>query len=254
MRYLNDGFKNVYEKDLKTQEQYLGLIADEFRHCDVEILLDACGIFVPNNEYMKTHFGVECGLWDYTEKGTCIWSNAVIFPIRNITDEIVGINGYFPLNKLHKEAGETNYLYDIKYRISDKAVMNSSCYFFGVKGMQRKVLEDGYVILTDGTFDTLSLARAGLNSLALLGSSLSKQQIAFLSMLDRVYLAVDNDKAGVRLLRALRYRIRNARGIRFNKYKDVDDVLKSDNRNQFLEQVRKQIELDMPGDIIVRLV
>ena len=253
MDYLNEGFANVYENDLASQEKYMEIFAEEIRKCDKNILIDAGGVFIPNNEYMQMYFGPITMIHDYSKAGVCNWLEAIVFPIRDITDEIVGIEGYFPLNKLHKENGETLFKYNFKYKVSDKSIFNSSLYFFGMKGIQRKALEDGYVILTDGTFDALSLTHIGYNALALLGSSVSKQQIAYLSMLDTVYLAVDNDRAGQDLLKYLKKNLPNVKGILFTKSKDVDDILKGENREEFISQLDRKIQENLPGDIRIKL-
>lgn len=246
MGYLEEGFNKIYKDDLEAQNQYLQIIADDIRHCNVDVFTDNFGVFIPNNEYMTQNFGDKIKAFEYTSDGRCVWNSAVIFPIYDVLDEVVAILGYFPLNKLKEDAGPS-------YKVSSKEVFDRKKFFFSPKGGMRKSLEDGYVVLTDGVFDTLQLNQIGINAMALMGSYLSKEHIAYLTLLDRVYLAVDNDRAGVNLLSYLRKQIKSAKGIRFNKYKDIDDVLKSEHREEFLNKLKNSLKRDYPGDIIITL-
>lgn len=247
MKYLEEGFKNVYKEDIDSQKKYLSIIAEQIRNCPIETFTDYNGVFVPNDEYMTLYFGNSCKSREYTNDGRCSWCNSVIFPIYDILGTPVALLGYFPLNKLNTEIQLPT------YKVTSSEYFDRRKYFFGPKGVMSKSLEDNYVILTDGVFDTLSLNQAGFNALALMGSYISKEQVAYLTLIDRVYLAVDNDRAGVQLLENLQKQIKSAKGIRFNIYKDVDDVLKSEHRDKFLNQLTSAMQDDLPGDIDIKL-
>lgn len=246
MRYLEEGFKNIYEQDFETQKQYLQIIADDIRHCNIELFTDNNGVFIPNNDYMLQYFGEGVKAAEYTSEDRCHWNSGVIFPIYDILDNIVAVLGYFPLNKLRENPGPS-------YKVSSKENFDRRKYFFAPKGVMKKALKDDYVVLTDGVFDTLALNKAGVNAMALMGSYASKEHVAYLTLLKRVYLAVDNDRAGVQLLNYLRKHVKHTTGIRFNLYKDVDDVLKSKHRQKFLNQLHTQIDGGYPGDILIKL-
>lgn len=247
MDYIIRGFKQVYETDIECQKDYLSIISSDIRNCPLELFTDNYGVFIPNNEYMIKNFGEACAAREYTSDRRCIWNNAVIFPIYDILDKAVAILGYFPLNKLNTEVQLPS------YKVSSTEYFDRRKFFFAPKGVMRKALEDDYVVLTDGVFDTLSLNHAGINAMALMGSYVSKEQIAYLTLLKRVYITVDNDRAGTQLLKTLHKHLSNLTGIRFNLYKDVDDVLKSEHRDKFLNQIKKDMANGLPGDIIVRL-
>lgn len=247
MNYLLDGFKAVYENDIECQKEYLNIISSEIRKCPIELFTNYQAVFIPNNEYMLQNFGEGCVLSEYTSDRRCIWNNAVIFPIYDILDTPVAVLGYFPLNKLNTEVQLPS------YKVTSSEYFDRRKYFFSPKGVMRKALEDDYVVLTDGVFDMLSLNHCGINAMALMGSYVSKEHIAYLTLLKNVYVAVDNDRAGSQLLKTLHKHLSNLTGIRFNLYKDIDDVLKSEHREKFLNHLHSEMKREIPGDIIIRL-
>lgn len=252
-KVMEAGFKRVYEEDYESQKNFISIIAEQTRKVNPEVLLNAEGIFIPNNDYMLVNFGMLLMNKDfdcYSQYENCYWNNNVIFPIRDILDRVVGLVGYNPFNKMESQANK-----DINinaYRTSSSSIFDKTKHLFGVKGVLRKAIEDGYIVLTDGVFDTLALNNAGINSAALLGSSLTEEHIAYLRMIDTVYLAVDNDQAGLRLSKTLKRKHHNFNAIRFNKYKDIDDVLKSENRDKFLKKFHDNIQSGTPTDIILK--
>lgn len=252
-KVMEAGFKRVYEEDFESQKNFITIIAEQTRKVSPEVLLNADGVFIPNNEYMLANFGMALvdNTFDcYSQFDNCYWNNNVIFPIRDILDRIVGLVGYNAFNKMESQVNK-----DVTinaYRTSNSRVFDKGKHLFGVKGVLRKAIEDGYIVLTDGVFDTLALNHAGINSAALLGSALTEEHIAYLRFVKTVYLAMDNDQAGLRLSKTLGRKHNNFNAIRFNKYKDIDDVLKSKHRELFLKKFHENLSSGTPTNIILK--
>lgn len=242
-KVINDGIEKIYNEGMESQENFINTICKDVRNMkDTEIVKRAKGFFVPNNQYMISYFGEEIlePTFDcYNFDGSCNWHNHLVFPIYDIVGNIKGLVGFNPIAKLQSLEGEGTHF----YRHSSSSILNKSLNFFSLKGTLRKALEDEYIILIDGVFDALSLVNEGLNAGSLLGSSLSNEHLAYLSFLPRVYLAMDGDSAGLKLASRLQRMHKGVSIIKFNKYKDIDEVLKSKHREEFLkkfEEHRKQ--------------
>lgn len=252
-RIMEEGFRKVWGEDRESQVNFLTTIAKDVRNMDVNILINAGGIFIPNNEYMIHFFGAKIlePRYDcYSNFGNCHWNNNIIFPVRDILDRIVAISGFNPINKLMSQQEK-----DVTinaYRTSNKDVFDKGLHLFANKGILKKAMEDGYIIITDGVFDMLSLGAEGFNTAALLGSSLSEEHITYLKFIDKVYLAEDNDKAGSQLGRYMKKRLPNFARIKFTNFKDVDDILKSEHRKQFLEELKEGMSSPIITDIHIK--
>lgn len=66
-----------------------------------------------------------------------------------------------------------------------------------------------YVILVEGQSDVWRIWQHGYNACALMGSDMSESQVKMLSKFKKVYLALDNDKAGRRATEIAYYLLRN---------------------------------------------
>ncbi len=241
-RIMSEGFDRVWKEDSESQTNFLTTIAKDVRHMNVNHLLNTGGIFIPNNEYMVRFFGSEVLKPEfdcYSPFGNCYWNNNIIFPVRDILDRIVGISGFNPINKIVSE--EQKDVTINAYRTSNKNVFDKGLHIFSLKGILLRAIEEGYIIIVDGVFDMISLVGEGFISGALLGSSLSEEHVALLRLIPRVYLAEDNDKAGASLGRYLERRLPNFARIKFTKYKDVDGIIKSQYREQFVKELRECI-------------
>ena len=253
-KMIKEGLKKIATEDCDSQNNFINTICTKVRHMDAKVIHDFEGFFVPNDEYMLKFFGpliLERQLDCYNEFKQCFWLNYLVFPIYNQLDEIVGLTGFNPINKL-KAVEENDWTLQY-YRHSGKSLFDKGKHLFLKRGAYRKALEDNYIILTDGVFDTISFAEAGLNSGALLGSYVSEEIIAMLTFIDRIYLAIDNDEAGEKLLNQLRKRLPHVMAIRQGKFKDADDVLQSKHRQYYLTKIREHIKLRVYYDLIIKL-
>lgn len=239
------GIKNVYQYDLESQKHFINTICDTVRNMPPDIIYKAEGFFVPNGEYLVDYFGPEVHSPDfdfYNFEGECLWQNRLVLPLKDVAGTIKGLVGFDPFKYL--EAHETNNWALGYYSYSTKKIFRKGAYFYCMEGTYKKALEDGYVIITDGVFDTLSFASCGLNSMAALGSVVTHEMAAQLRFVKKVLIAVDNDDAGIKFYNSFARYLNNVVFIGQSLFKDADDVLKSDYREVYLKEIKKAIDSD----------
>lgn len=235
---INEGIDKIYKEDYEVQSKYISIICEDVRDMKPDIVFEASGFFVPNNEYMQTFFGPKIMDIDfdcYNHEGYCRWNNQLVLPLYNLNGIIVGLVGFNPQRYL--EAKETKDKTQNYYSYSNKTVFDKGKYLFCLNNVYRRALKEGYLVITDGLFDTLSLAGAGYLSAALLGSSLSEEIIVQLRFINKVILAVDNDSAGLKLAERLSKHLNNLFILKQRHTKDVDDILKTQYRDKYLNQL-----------------
>ena len=124
-----------------------------------------------------------------------------------------------------KDTGEDLGTGKAKYKESSIVLMDKSKFFICPLGL-KKSIDDEYIILVDGVFDSISLAQEGYNSISILGSTISEYNRFILSLVKNVYVAYDNDGAGRRLYESLKRIHSNVYSITQSKCKDIDDFIK----------------------------
>lgn len=250
-KVISNGIERIYTEGIESQNNFINTICKDVRNMkDTEIVKRAKGFFVPNHQYMINYFGediLEPSFDCYNFDGDCNWHNHLVFPIYDIVGNVKGLVGFNPIAKLQSLEGEGTHF----YRHSSSSVLNKSLNFFSLKGTLRKALEDSYIIMIDGVFDALSLCNENLNAGSLLGSSLSNEHLAYLSFIPRVYLAMDSDSAGLKLADRLKRMHKGVCIIKFNKYKDIDEVLKSEHREEFLRKFEEHRKQPFTTDLIL---
>lgn len=227
------GIKKIYSEDLDTQKHYIKTICGELRGRELDILVDMQAFYVPNNDYMIEYFGYEIThpQFDcYTNEGECIWAHHLVIPIRDVSDKVVGFTGYNPYvalakKKEQKTKEEEEISKMARYKESSTILMDKSRFFLCPLGF-KKAIEDGYIIITDGVFDTVSIANEGFNSFCILGSTISEYVKFCLSFIDVIYVAYDNDFAGVKMYNSFKSTFPKTLAIRQNKCKDIDGFIK----------------------------
>lgn len=253
-KLMKDGIEKIYSEDMNSQRTYIENICKVVREMPSDIIYKAQGFFVPNDEYMIRYFttSIKEPAYDcYHATGICYWHLHLVFPVYDVANEIVGLVGFNPINKLKaKEEGQ----WDLPaYRHSSKTLFNKSKYLFMLKDTFRKALENGYIVLTDGVFDMLSFTQNNVISGALLGSYVSEELFAMLRLLDRVYVSIDNDEAGLKLYNQLNRSLSNVIVIKQNQFKDADDILKSKYRDKFLKEFFNNLNNPIKMDLIFRV-
>lgn len=232
-----EGIKSVWQNDYRSQQKYLEIIA-EARQTDAELLRKVDAFFVPNNEYLSSYFGEEIreaayNCYDYD--GLCKWSNNLIIPIYNLADEIVAFGGFNPLlyTKAHEDGAQgENY-----YQYSSKSVFRKGSYLYSPRGMQKKAILEQYAFVTDGIFDTISLAGAGFNAVSLMSSSVTVEIAVQLKMIGNILIVNDNDKAGLALQKKIKAVVPGAKAFVQGMTKDIDELLNSGYRDVAIAQL-----------------
>lgn len=234
---LNRGIDNIYENDFKSQEHFINVICREVRSMCPNLLFKLKAFYVPNPEYMKLYFGTEITYSNYDcydINGNCKWTGHLLIPIYDMDGNVRGFTGYNPAVTLNK--GENEVLNKMsKYKESSKYVLDKSKFGLCPLGFE-KAINDKYIVVTDGVFDAINVADCGFNSFCLLGSSLTDELQFCLSFIDVIYVASDNDEAGLNLLRTVKNKFPKVYPIRQNKYKDIDAFIKN-HREEFIAQM-----------------
>lgn len=240
---IKKGIQKIRETDSKAQDKFIEIICKDVRGMDPKVVHQANAFYVPNDDYMVTMFGeiLRNSQYDcYLADNTCRWLNNLVFPITNLAGTVVGLAGYNPHNYLQaKETGDKSLNY---YGYSNKELFVKGHYIYCLEGVYKQAIEQGYLILADGLFDCLSLSSYGYLAAALLGSNVSEQVLAQLTFVDRIILAYDNDEAGLRLARFLTKKLNNVVCVKQKYTKDVDDLLKTSYKDNYLEMLNNVIQ------------
>lgn len=236
------GVKRIYSEDLESQKHYITEICQSVRNIEPAIVLKAQGFFIPNDDYLKFFFDAEVTSNEYdfyNVYGECQWTGRLALPITNAVGRICGLVAFdaFRYLEAHEQMDWTlNYYYYSNKRIFDKGY-----YLYGLPGVYKEALHQGYLILTDGVFDTLSFAKEGYLAMAALGSVVTDAMAAQLRFIKRVIVAVDNDDAGMMFYEKLSKVLDNVVLFAQNVAKDADDVIKSEHREGYLKELDKCI-------------
>lgn len=238
-----EGIKKIWQEDELSQSHYLSIIGEETRNLPLEIFKKFGAFFVPNNDYLKRYFGNEVTRLDYElydSNGICSLNNCIVFPCYTLTNRIAGWIAYNPLVKL-QSIQENNFMLNY-YSYPSKYIFNKKDYLFILPDVYKKALKDGYLILVDGVFDCISFCYYDLNAASLLGSYLNINLAFYLKFIDKIFVAIDNDEAGLRMLRAVQNFIPHAKVIRQGYRKDADDLLKTEFRDKYIQQILVGVE------------
>lgn len=232
----------IWQEDADTQLEFLRIIC-ESRQMPVFDMKKYDMFFVPNNDYLKFYGGqgiLDWALGCYDDDDDCIWNNCLIFPIKNVVGEIVGLGGFNPFR--YAQAHETQSWDIYYYQYSSKSVFTKGNYLYYAGDSFDKALDDGYLIVVDGLFDAISLNEAGFNAAAMMGSSVTDAIVLQLRFIPNVIVARDNDAAGAKLANTLVAKLKNC--VVFNQLenKDIDGALKSENRRIVKEKLEKLIK------------
>ncbi len=164
--------------------------------------------------------------------------NRLMFPIIDVRGDVIGFSGRIIGD------GEPKYL-----NSRDTLVYNKGRNLFALNLAKKS--KSGYIILSEGNIDIVSLHQAGFDSaVASLGTSLTPEQARLLSRYTKqVIIAYDNDGAGIKAAqRAISILERldiKVKVLRMNGAKDPDEFIRlrgADAFRQLLEGSEDQIE------------
>lgn len=232
------GVHRIWEEDKLSQLNYVKscLAARNTPPLDLESLMS---FFIPNDEYVINYFGSDILLPEYgfyDERHMCFWDNCLVLPIFNVADKVTSVVGFNPFRYVEareKQDWSINY-----YIYADSRHFRKSSYMFYTEGVYRSAMRDGFLFVTDGVFDTVSLQLAGFNSAAFLGSFVTAEISAMLRFINHVIAVIDNDEAGQKLAGALKRVHPNVTIVSQRCTKDIDELLRSNNRNQVISELK----------------
>lgn len=234
----------------KEQSEYLSLILETRKSVlTVEFLQNLGCFFVPDEDYIFNCLGEESedpkyGFYEWD--GSCKWENHLMIPIRNSRDEIAGFTGFNPLSKLVREDNrdkpETEQIEaPPKYEDSPAKVLDKTKHLLCPLGYE-KMLQDDYVFIVDGVFDALVIASLGFNSIANLGTILSKECQYIMSLPSKRIVIPDNDDAGNLLVRNIKSSGNRPDVVIQPFTKDIDDFANKVGSESLKSQLAKILE------------
>lgn len=238
-----EGIQKIWRNDEVSQKHYISVIGEQTRYLPLEAFQRFKAFFVPNDEYLKLYFGTSCAELQYELYGTdmiCTVRNCIVFPCYSLSGRVIAWVAYNPFVKL--SSIESNDFSRNFYSYPSKYIFQKSKYLFVLPEIYQKALEIGYLILTDGVFDCISFVHYGLCAASLLGSYLNSDTAFYLKFIPRIFVAVDNDDAGLKMLRSVHKYIPHAKAIKQGFCKDSDDILKTQRKEKYIEQIRRGIE------------
>lgn len=254
MKSVNDLYLELYtsamEQDEVEQREYLSMVS-EHRKISVDYLISIGALFIPNENYIAYHLGQDLVSTNncFYFNGKCLWTLFVIVPIRDLTGDVIAINGWDAYNKYKEvENGEQGLP---MYKLSSKYIFPKEKYFFSDVECLKRNFDKRVVFITDGMFDTLSLCYRDIPAIALLGSSFTVENLFFLKWFKVVYVCADNDAAGNRLYNQLKLALPKVYRVYQDSTKDIEELLRADGIDGPITKKIKE-SVDNPiGDIIL---
>lgn len=178
---------------------------------------------------------VQAGLIKRNSKGTGYYDafrDRLVFPIIDVRGSVIGFSGRIIGD------GEPKYL-----NSPETPVFSKSHNLFGL--FLAKKSKCGYIILSEGNIDVVSLHQAGFDSaVASLGTSLTPEQARLISRYaNEVVIAYDNDEAGQKAARRaigiLEKLDLKVRVLKLEGAKDPDDFIKLKGADAFRDLLEK---------------
>lgn len=133
--------------------------------------------FIPTDTETLQKWGLITSSGDFLLKGR------FVVPIRDITDKVTALVGWYPDNRKYITTPTYGFCRDAQF-------FNIECYVDCMKS------NDGVVYLVEGIFDTISLRSLGFSALGNMGLEMSSLKTQILKRFNKVVAIPDNDKAG----------------------------------------------------------
>lgn len=226
-RIFDDGYKRIFSEEdaRKIQIACVTEAANSIRKMPADELIKRQFLYIPNDVYMLHYFGSEIAEYKYGvyREDRCNFYKRLLFPVMGFNGQVAGLGGW---------ANDSEW----KYVYSPDTLWDKSRYFYISPEDFRCALEDDYLIIVDGIFDSINLNRLNLHAASLMGSSFSNWHRQYIRMFKYIIVIPDNDNAGVHLVKSIQKCRRDAIVLWQGKYKDIDDYIKSSDTKSLIEQ------------------
>ncbi len=159
----------------------------------------------------------ELGLITIAAKKTYdVFTRRIIFPLWNQDGQVVAFSG-----RLYRNEASAKYINSQETKIFKKGEI-----LYNYHQAKDSAKKQGYIIIVEGYMDAIRLIASGLaNVVALMGTSLTKEQVTLLKKLRvNVVLGLDNDEAGKRATIACgEILVKNQIAVNVVTYQDAKD-------------------------------
>lgn len=201
-------------KQRPTHMEEVTIFAELVRYLDIQTLLD-CDSFMVQDDFNLIELPEE---YRHDSLGFCrgdlycIFQGRYVYPVKDVHGDVMGLCGY-------DKFSEVKYLDSLNFGYRAKT--------YSVWGMERLpeyYTSDKPVYFVEGIVCALYLRQCGLQSLAMLGSSVSPYVMEIIRRFgDRAIVVCDSDEAGTKCRSMLRRRIPYIRCVQSKIAKDIDD-------------------------------
>lgn len=244
---LEEGLESVWSQDSEFQITVLrGILkniremSDDIQEKMLQYLMDLRAFYVPHEDYLIEHFGMDITLFEYGIfiNGINKLHGRLAIPLRLMNNKIVGFVGYSNTNDIEENGIVIKYLYP------PKNVLDKGRYFFIERDEFIKAINDKYICIVDGIFDKIALQCNGINAVSLCGSRYTMYHKLYLSVIENLIVINDNDDAGIKLYHNIKRLNPNTVQIVQNKTKDIDSFMKNKDDLLRVKKVINQMKLE----------
>ncbi len=227
----------VWEDDKDFQTDALKEIAKTYRKMPWEWLREEGCFYVPTDRYIgDLDWDLTNSKWGLYNGDYCLYYQRLVIPLRWLSGEVFGFCGY--------DAGDFGDESHVKYLFPSKKFFDKSRFIYTSRKVLTKGLEEGYVFVVEGIFDTIRLANMGEPVIGLCSSRLTSIQKRYLEGFKHKIIIPDNDSAGRGLAEYFTKVVKGSLVWSVPNVKDIDDYLAIEgNTEKFKKMTEEEKEL-----------
>lgn len=191
LKFYQNNINSSYGKEAKEYLYKRGINDELIKHFKIGLSLlekDKLTKILLEKDYTKKEmemYGLGNGFND-------LYVNRIMFPLFDVSSKVVGFSG-----RIYNSSSDSKYINTKETPIFKKGEMLYN--FYEAKDFVRL---EKKIIVVEGFMDVIRLYSVGIkNVVALMGTSLTKEQISLLKRLsNNVYLSLDGDEAGLKAM------------------------------------------------------